>query len=64
MILPKTRTLLERAIEVGVRAGYDRAHKHTDTPGPEHTCSQIEHYIWLELDEAFNISDREAPCND
>lgn len=64
MILLKTRTLLECVIATGIEVGWRRAHKHTDTPDEECIRTHIENAIWLGLDEAFNISDREAPCND
>ena len=49
----KIYQLIERIVEQGTEAGYNRAHKHTDTP-EEATIKQcIEQYIMNGFDDAF-----------
>jgi hypothetical protein len=46
--------LIERAVEDGVAYGWNRAHKHTDTPDPAYVKEQISQAVmnavceWLE----------------
>lgn len=53
----KIYTLLQRAIESGVRAGYERAHKHSDKPDKEVIFENIEREINQQLDEVFSFDD-------
>lgn len=52
---PKTLKLLEQCIETGLRLGYNRAHKHCETP----TQVYLEHEqltaILNEIDEWFEF---------
>tara|TARA_R110001632_G_scaffold118610_1_gene231048 strand:+ start:293 stop:472 length:180 start_codon:yes stop_codon:yes gene_type:complete len=54
----KTYQLIERIVEEGTEAGYNRAHKHTDTPIEETIKHCIEQYIMQGFDEYFEF-DRE-----
>ena len=54
----KMYPLLERIVEEGIDAGWNRAHKHTDIPDEETIKQCIEQYIMQGLDEAFEF-DRE-----
>jgi len=49
----KIYQLIERIVEQGTEAGYDRAHKHTDTPNEETIKQCIEQYIMHGFDDAF-----------
>ena len=49
------RQLLETCIEHGVRDGYRRAHKHTETPSADALQTYIEDAIWLEIDTFFKF---------
>lgn len=51
------RQLLETCVERGVRDGYQRAHKHTESPSPDALQTCIEDAIWLEIDTYFNFDD-------
>lgn len=59
MMKPKFRQLLERCIEVGIQGGFNKAMKHAEKDVDETTerliREQIEHYIWLEIDENFDF---------
>ena len=55
----KTYQLIERIVEEGTEAGYNRAHKHTDTP-IEATIKQcIEQYIMQGFDDYFEFETEE-----
>lgn len=49
----KTYQLIERIVEEGTAAGYNRAHKHTDKPIEETIKNCIEQYIMQGFDEMF-----------
>ena len=51
---PNHRKLLELCIETGIKTGYQRAHKHTDTPDQRTIEESIEAAIWSELAEWFD----------
>ena len=55
----KIRPILEECIELGIWQGYEKAHKHTDEPNECDIFDQIEHYIWLFIDERFDLE----PCD-
>ena len=55
MMKPKTYNLLERCIEDGVQMGWNRAHKHTETPDPIWLREQIYQAIMFEIHEWFDI---------
>lgn len=54
---PRTRDILSRAIEEGVKRGMRQAHKHTDSPSTEWIEGCIEDAIWLEIDTVFDFQD-------
>ena len=52
----KMYPLIERIIEEGIESGWNRAHKHTDTPD-EHTIKRcLEQYIMHGFDEYFEFA--------
>ena len=52
----KVYPIIERLIEEGVEAGWNRAHKHTDSPTEDTIKHCIERYIMLGFDEAFEFN--------
>ena len=54
---PRTRDILGRAIEEGVKRGMTQAHKHNDAPSTQWIEGCIEDAIWLEIDSVFNFDD-------
>jgi len=55
----KIYPLIEQIVEQGIDAGWNRAHKHTDTPD-EHTVTNcISQYIMNGFDEAFEFDTEE-----
>lgn len=55
----KIYPLIERLVEEGIEAGWNRAHKHTDTPIEETIKHCIEQYIMNGFDEAFEFDQEE-----
>jgi hypothetical protein len=51
----KPYPLIERAVEEGIAYGWNRAHKHTDKPDPDHIKEQLLYYIMNELTEITNL---------
>lgn len=57
---PKFHRVLEQCIETGIRLGWNRAHKHNDTPDEETIVNEImigiEHeiYEWFDFEEIVN----------
>jgi len=57
MMKPKFRNVLEMALEQGVRYGYNRAHKHIETPSEEivvdNVVEGVMHYLyeWFDFEE-------------
>lgn len=51
----KMYPLIEQIVEQGIGAGWNRAHKHTDTPIEETIKSCIAQYIMQGFDEAFEF---------
>lgn len=54
---PKTRVILDMAIEQGVRRGYHKAYKHTDAPTDEAVISTIEECVIGALYEYFDFEE-------
>ncbi len=54
---PHILQLLSQCIEVGVRCGHARAHKHTATPTEEQIVTAITDAIELELHQWFDFND-------
>ena len=55
----KIYQLIERIVEQGTEAGYNRAHKHTDTPDEATIKQCIEQYIMNGFDDAFLFDSEE-----
>jgi hypothetical protein len=56
---PKTRVILEMAIEEGVRRGYSRAHKHVEKPSEGSIIMNIEEAVMSQIYEYFTFDDDE-----
>lgn len=54
---PKTRVILEMAIEQGVRRGYTRAHKHIESPTEGAIIEHIEDCVMGEIYEYFTFEE-------
>jgi hypothetical protein len=55
---PKFYPLLQQCVENGIVRGWNRAHKHTDTPDILHVQTQIFDEIFSELHEWFEFPDQ------
>jgi len=55
----KMHPLIERIVEEGIDAGYNRAHKHTDCPIEETIKQCIAQYIMQGFDEYFEFNNEE-----
>ncbi len=55
----KMYQLIERIVEEGVDAGWNRAHKHTDTPIENTIKACMEEYIMNGFDETFKFEQEE-----
>jgi len=51
----KMYPLIERLIDEGIEAGWQSAHKHTDSPTEDTIKHCIEQYIMLGFDEVFQF---------
>lgn len=60
MMVPKSYIILRRAVEEGVQSGWNRAHKHTDTPERDDVQAHILDAILLEVCEVFSFEDPNA----
>ena len=54
---PKTRVILEMAIEQGIRRGYARAHKHVESPTEGAIIEHIEDCVMGEIYEYFTFDE-------
>lgn len=54
--------LITHCVETGVRLGWNRAHKHSDEPEPQHIRDQIEQAVLNEICEWFDFE--EVKTND
>ena len=52
---PRLMPAMERCIEDGITLGWNRAHKHTDTPTEAQIKAGIEDAIWEELHQWFEF---------
>jgi hypothetical protein len=52
-----TYKIISQAVEDGIAYGFNRAYKHTDTPGAEHIKDQIEQAVLNELCDVINFGD-------
>ena len=55
----KMYTLIERLVDESVEAGWQYAHKHTDSPTEDTIKHCIEQYIMLGFDEVFQFDQEE-----
>ena len=53
----KTLVILEMAIEVGIRRGWHRAHKHIENPNEATIRDNIEECVMSEIHEYFSFED-------
>ena len=53
----KTLVILEMAINVGIKRGWHRAHKHIDNPNEGTICDNIEECVMSEIHEYFSFSE-------
>lgn len=53
----KEYNLVAQCVETGVMLGWNRAHKHTDSPSPEQIHSAIENAVLNEICEWFDFDD-------
>lgn len=54
---PKLLPLLERCIEDGLELGYNRAHKHVDTPTQQQIVNNQYDAIMNQIFEAFDFEE-------
>jgi len=52
----KMYPLIERLVDEGIEAGWNRAHKHTDAPIEETIKNCIQEYIMNGFDETFEFN--------
>jgi hypothetical protein len=52
---PKTRVILEMAIEEGVRRGWHLAHKHVENPLPSAVMQHIDEAVMSQIYEYFTF---------
>jgi hypothetical protein len=56
---PKTRVILEMAIEEGVRRGYALAHKHVENPSEGTIIGRIEDAVMSSIYEYFTFEEED-----
>jgi hypothetical protein len=56
---PKTRVILEMAIEEGVRRGYALAHKHVENPSEGAIIERIEDAVMSQIYEYFTFDEED-----
>lgn len=61
---PKTYRILTEAVENGVKYGYHRSYKHTDSPDPEQVKDTIINSVMNEIFEWFDVDDMENYSDD
>ena len=50
---PNSYKIISDCVSNGIEQGWNKAHKHTDSPQEEIIKDQIEHYILLNIGENF-----------
>jgi hypothetical protein len=55
----KTLVILEMAINVGIKRGWNRAHKHIENPNEASICDHIEQCVMSEIYEYFSFGEDE-----
>lgn len=64
MMRPRTYSILDRAVEEGVKLGYNRAHKHTSKPTEALLLERIQDAVMEKICEVFefdnDIAENEA----
>lgn len=53
----KSYTLIVRSIETGLKLGYNRAHKHTDTPSEEIMIHEMSRAIMNALEDIIKFEE-------
>ena len=53
----KTYQLIQECVENGVQLGFNRAHKHTDTPSNDELQNKIIDSVMLEICEWFTFDE-------
>jgi len=56
---PKTRVILEMAIEAGVKRGWHLAHKHVENPSESSIMERIEDSVMSEIYEYFTFDEED-----
>jgi hypothetical protein len=56
---PKTRVILEMAIEEGVRRGWHLAHKHVENPSEGAIIERIEDAVMSQIYEYFTFDEED-----
>lgn len=59
MMKPRTREIIERCLEEGIRHGYRRAHKHSENPSEVVFIDDVFNCILLEIDTYFSFESEE-----
>lgn len=59
MMRPKTFRILELAVEDGVQHGWQRAHKHTDSPDEKDIVEAIQKAVLSGICEWFTFDDED-----
>jgi len=55
----KSYEVLARAVEEGIQMGWNRAHKHTNTPDTDHVMESVYNEIMNSVCEVFNFDNAE-----
>ena len=55
---PNSYKIVSDCVSDGIEQGWNKAHKHTETPSEQILKDQIEHYILLNIGENFLFDDK------
>ena len=58
-LVPRSYNLISRCVEDGISYGYQRAFKHTASPGEAHIKESIYDAVTNEISEWFNFPEQE-----